>query len=111
MSLHYNIMGPGGTSVASGLVSIPNAVPAGDSRTFNHIKLCKLTEQATRMQAEIVDLQTDGKSNLTPDQESRFIDAVASQKGEEKTAAARTVHQRCSKLRTCICRAWNRLHG
>jgi TolA-binding protein len=84
MVLHYNIMGPAGSSVAAGVVNIPNAVPAGDSRTFSHVKLCKLTDQAARMQAEIVDLQIDGKSNLTPDQEQQFIDAVAAQKEEEK---------------------------
>jgi hypothetical protein len=84
IKVRYTILGPSGTTVASDVVTIPDTVPAGDERTFQHVKLGGFTDQSARMHAELEDVVLGGKSSLTADQEARFTDLAATQKSEEK---------------------------
>lgn len=86
VTMHWDILGPSGSPVASGTVSIPGSVPAGDTRLFRNVKLGPLTEQAQRMHAEAVDLKLGPKPALKADLANTFSDAAAL-KDEDKITA------------------------
>jgi TolA-binding protein len=72
----YIIKDGAGAEVATGNITIPCAIPAGDSRTFPAVKLCPLTAKAGRMQAELVSLKYK-KPNLPDQTASLFVEAAA----------------------------------
>ncbi|HEY9720089.1 MAG TPA: tetratricopeptide repeat protein [Trichormus sp.] len=83
LRFRYNILGASGNTVDTGEVTIPDTVPAGDGRTFTNVKLGPLTDNSSRMQAELSDLTLGPKSDLPAAQESRFSD-IAALKDDEK---------------------------
>jgi tetratricopeptide (TPR) repeat protein len=93
IGFQYDILGPNGVAVATGVVTIPGTVPSGDSRTFPHVKLGQLTEQAARMQAKVVDVQLGAKPNLTADQEYRFSQLAALPDEEKQPELERFVKE------------------
>ncbi len=73
----YQISGQDGSTLASDTVTIPTVVPAGDTRTFSEVKLGKVTGQASRMHADLVDLKLGAKPAITPEYANKFIEAAA----------------------------------
>lgn len=76
-NFRYEISGATGNKLASGNVTIPNTVPAGDQRTFSNVPLTKLNEQATRMHADLVDLNLGPKPYMSNELVNKFIEASA----------------------------------
>ena len=74
MALRYTITGPNGASASSGTVNIPDHVPSGDARTFRHVKLGPLTDEALRMHADLVGLRLGPKGKLSAEQALRFTE-------------------------------------
>lgn len=89
VAFKWSILGPSGETVKSDVITLPDAIPPGSSRTFPHIKLAQLSEQAARMHADLVDVQMGPKTTLTADQENNFMDIAAlPDEGENKQKAA-----------------------
>ncbi len=77
VTFNYQINGLNGSSLASGNVTIPTLVPAGDQRTFSNVKLTPLSEQANRMHADLTNLRLGDKPGLSPALANKFIEAAA----------------------------------
>jgi tetratricopeptide (TPR) repeat protein len=73
----YQISGMDGSTLASDTVTISTAIPAGDTRTFAEVKLAKVAGQASRMHADLVDLQLGPKPAILPENANKFIEAAA----------------------------------
>jgi tetratricopeptide (TPR) repeat protein len=86
IAFSYTIIGPSGDTAASGIAHIPELVPIGATRRFQHVSLGPLTANAARMQTDLVDLKLGPKSSLSPDLYNQFID-TASLKDEESLKA------------------------
>ncbi|CAN5398077.1 hypothetical protein BH10CYA1_BH10CYA1_00120 [soil metagenome] len=82
----YIISGPDGTVAASGVVGVPDKVPAGATRTFRHVKLGPLQGEAARMKAELVDLNMGPKPSLSAGLDARFSEIMLL-KGAEAVGA------------------------
>ncbi len=72
----YTISGPDGNAAATGVVGVPDQVPAGASRTFHHVKLGPLEGEAARMKAELVDLNVGPKPGLSAGLDNRFSEIM-----------------------------------
>jgi tetratricopeptide (TPR) repeat protein len=83
ITFKYEIIGPGGDTAASGTAHIPEMVPIGAERRFQHVTLGPLTASAARMKTDLVDLKLGPKANLTAEQYNKFVDA-AGMKDEEQ---------------------------
>lgn len=77
ISFRYNILGPSGDTAASGIAHIPEMVPIGATRRFQHVTLGPLTASTQRIQTELLDLKLGPKPNLTADQFNNFVDTSA----------------------------------
>lgn len=79
IAVKYTILNRAGKEIAQGKIVIPNSVPAGDSRSFANIKLENVSEDAGRMQAELVDVQLGKKPELSADAQAKFVEAAVMQ--------------------------------
>lgn len=86
MALRYTITGPDGASASSGTVNIPDRVPPGDARTFRHVKLGPLTDEAHRMHADLVGLRLGPKGKLSAEQALRFTEISGLKDDEARKA-------------------------
>jgi tetratricopeptide (TPR) repeat protein len=77
IAFRYNIIGPTGDTAASGIAHIPEMVPIGATRRFQHVTLGPLTASAARMQTELIDVKLGPKSALTADQFNQFVETAA----------------------------------
>ena len=85
IKVRYTILGPSGTTVASDVVTIPDTVPAGDERTFQHVSWrFPQTNQRECTPAGRRSFRSEKLSANCRNQEARFTDLAATQKSEEK---------------------------
>lgn len=79
----YKVNDPAGKSLASGLVTLPYVVPAGDEREFSGVKLGSVSGGGSRMDAELVELTPGEKVyKLTPEQQDQFAEALMAKENQ-----------------------------
>lgn len=82
VSVKYNIMGPSGSTIATGVVPLGEPIPPGDVRTFRHVKLTSFEGESKHLQTEVADLKVGPKPDISSDLEGRYLE-LTSLKGEE----------------------------
>lgn len=79
----FKVNDPSGKSLASGTVTLPYVVPAGDEREYSGVKLGSVSGSGSRMDAELLELTPVEKVyKLTPVQQDQFAEALLAKENQ-----------------------------